>query len=120
VRLHPFRAANQSLAMSLVNFVLTELGRTEGLGLGGMPHLILDHLAHRLGEIAYSEVFALAAREWRVPGSPAEKLRLYADRKRRSFSLVKRVNSARDDAEARARAHEDASSARLALLLVTE
>jgi hypothetical protein len=99
MRLHPFRAANQAVAMSVVNAVLAE--RPRGVGRMGMPHLILDHLAFRLAPAAYERVFELATRAWSVGGAPAERARAYADRKHRYYAFVERVARARDAAEAR-------------------
>jgi hypothetical protein len=119
VRLHPFRAANQSLAMNIVNDLLTQTAPVSRAGLStvGMPHLTLDHLALRLAPDAYRRVFSLATWEWTTPyESGAERLRFYADRKRRAFSLIKRLASVRDASEARAMAQKEPRDARAALL----
>jgi hypothetical protein len=121
VRLHPFRAANQSLAMNIVNDLLTQTAPVSRAGLTtvGMPHLILDHLALRLAPDAYRRVFALATWEWTTPyDSGAERLRFYADRKRRAFSFIKRLASASDAAEARSMARAEPRDARVALLFL--
>ncbi len=85
LRLHPFHCANQSLAMALVNAVLR---RTHG---GGIPHLILDHLALRLSDEAYAVVFARAVDGWveREP-SPVKRLELLSHRKQRFLHFVER------------------------------
>jgi hypothetical protein len=116
MRLHPFRAANQSVAMSIVNVALASA--TSGRRASGIPHLILDHLAFRLVPAAYRAVFALAARTWSVAGSPAERLRAYTERKLRYYAFVERVARAPGAAEARAVAAGAPGDARLSLLLV--
>jgi hypothetical protein len=121
VRLHPFRSANQSLAMNIVNDLLTQTAPVSRAGLTtvGMPHLILDHLALRLAPDAYRRVFALATWEWTTPyESGAERLRFYADRKRRAFAFIKRLAMARDAAEARSMARAEPRDARVALLFL--
>ncbi|HPB99126.1 MAG TPA: hypothetical protein PKW66_24590, partial [Polyangiaceae bacterium] len=65
VRLHPFHCANQSIAMNLVNAVLT---MAQGFGI---PHLILDLLALRLSETAYRKLLARAVRAYGVGGMDA-------------------------------------------------
>jgi hypothetical protein len=117
MRLHPFRAANQSVAMSIVNAALSS-GATSGGPASGIPHLILDHLAFRLVPEAYRAVFALAARKWSVAGSPAERLRAYTERKLRYYAFVERIACATGAAEAHAVAAGAPGDARLSLLLV--
>lgn len=117
MRLHPFRAANQPLAMNVVNAVLARTNERAGLGAAGIPHLILDHLSFRLVPEAYRKVFALAVREWSAAGSPAERARAYAERKRLYYELVERLGNARDEAEARALAERSPREARMALVL---
>jgi hypothetical protein len=116
MRLHPFRAANQPLAMNVVNAVLARTNARRGLGAAGIPHLILDHLSFRLVPEAYRRVFALAVSEWTAPGSPGERARMYAERKRLYYDFVERIGTARDDAEARALAERSPREARLALV----
>lgn len=110
VRLHPFQAGNQSLAMNVVNGLLTELSGA------GIPHLVLDHLALRFDRRAYADLFLRAVRSWSVTGTPVGRYRALTDKKQRFFALVGRLSAA-TDAEA-ARAVRDASpdDARLALL----
>lgn len=110
VRLHPFRACNQALAMNLVNAVLA---RVTG---AGMPHLVLDHLALRWSSAAYRRLFALAADAWCVPGAPAPRLARLLAMKRDYFALVGELTSAQDAAAARVRAETAPGAARLALL----
>lgn len=110
VRLHPFRACNQALAMNLVNAVLA---RVTG---AGMPHLVLDHLALRWSSVAYRRLFALAADAWCVPGAPAQRLARLLALKRDYFALVARMTNTPDAAAARIAAETAPESARLALL----
>jgi hypothetical protein len=107
VRLHPFKAANQSLCMNIVGYVL---GLSHG---AGMPHTILDHLALRLSEPAYERVFALAAEVGIVQGGAAERWRVLAERKRRSFDFIARLGRGADP---RAALRADPESARFALV----
>ncbi len=90
VRLHPFKAANQSLCMNVVGYVL---GLSHG---AGMPHTILDHFALRLSEPAYERVFATAAEVGIVTGSAAERWRLLAERKRRAFDFIAKIERGAD------------------------
>jgi hypothetical protein len=120
MRLHPFRAANQPLAMNVVNAVLRRTNERRGSEAAGIPHLVLDHLAFRLVPEAYQRVFALAVREWTASGSPAERARAYAERKRLYYDVVDRFGKTRDDAEARAIAERSPREARLALVLPAE
>jgi hypothetical protein len=114
MRLHPFRAANQSVAMNLVN---AALGRRAGTAHAGIPHLILDHLAFRLAPDAYRRVFDLALREWVSPGSPTARLQAYTERKRLYYGFVDSIAGSRDEDEARALARASTRAARLALLV---
>lgn len=93
VRLHPFHCANQSLAMNLVNAALTRSHAA------GIPHLILDHLALRLSEQAYIEVFARAVTAFVVAGEPAARLTQLSERKRRSFDLIRKLSAASGDTD---------------------
>lgn len=65
VRLHPFRAGNQSLAMALIH---ARLGR-------GFPHLVLDAWALRLRREPYRAVFRRARARWSGAGEGAARLR---------------------------------------------
>ncbi|MCA9623546.1 MAG: hypothetical protein KC731_31210 [Myxococcales bacterium] len=83
VRLHPFHCANQSLAMNIVNAVLSEQGG------GGIPHLILDLLALRLSEPAYAEVFRRAVAAFGTPiADPAARFAALHDRQQRSQRVI--------------------------------
>ncbi len=110
VRLHPFRACNQALAMNLVNGVLA---RVTG---AGMPHLVLDHLALRWSSAAYRRLFALAADTWSVAGTAVARLARLLAMKREYFALVTQLTSAEDAATARVAAETAPGAARLALL----
>jgi hypothetical protein len=110
VRLHPFRACNQALAMNIVNAVLA---RVTG---AGMPHLVLDHVALRWAPAAYRRLFALAADAWCVAGAPAARVSRLLTLKRDYFALVTHLNGAADADEARVAAATMPDAARLALL----
>lgn len=110
VRLHPFRAGNQSLAMNLVNAVLRELGGT------GIPHLVLDQLALRFDEAAYARLFARAVHGWTVTGSPVERYRGLTNKKNRYFSLLAELEASPSLDDARALVQSRRDDAALALL----
>src|SRR5690606_33238020 len=93
VRLHPFRCANQSLSMNLVNGML---GRSHG---AGIPHLILDQLALRLDAEAYARVFALAVEEHLVTGEPLERWRVLLGKKAAAYAFIERLRTTRTDRE---------------------
>lgn len=112
VRLHPFRAANQSIAMNLVNRVLS---RVSG---AGIPHLLLDQLALRFSEPAYARQFACAVSAFAVAGAPVERHRTLSARKARYFAFIERVASAPELAAAQALVRSDPDSARVALIPV--
>jgi hypothetical protein len=110
IRLHPFRCANQSLAMNLVNLVLNE---SHG---AGMPHHVLDHLALRLSEAAYARVFATAVEGYLLTeGGPVLRYQELRERRQRGYAFIPRVNACGsiDEALELARAHPE--DARLAL-----
>jgi hypothetical protein len=109
VLLHPFRVANQSLAMNVVNAVLAE-----AMG-AGLPHLVLDQIALRFEATAYAGLFACAVRNWVVTGTPIERYRELTAKKQRYFAFVGRLADA-DDRAARAAAEESPADARLALV----
>ncbi len=111
VRLHPFRCANQSVAMNVVGAILMRAG------LLPVPHLALDHLALRLSEAAYAEVFARAVRVFGEPAeTPAKRLGLVASRWKRALKLMDAVSAAPSDAAADAIVAADPEGARAALL----
>jgi hypothetical protein len=110
VRLHPFRACNQALAMNLVNAVLARVAGA------GMPHLVLDHVALRFAPSAYRRVFALAARQWCVEGAPATRLGHLMRKKGAYFTLVAELAKTADADAAAVLARSSPEAARLALL----
>lgn len=110
VRLHPFRACNQALAMNVVNAVLARVAGA------GMPHLVLDHMALRFAPAAYRRLFALAARGWCVEGAPAFRLTHLLRKKGEYFALLGRLTAASDADAAAILARTSPDAARLALL----
>jgi len=110
VRLHPFRAANQSLAMNLVNGVLRRVAGA------GMPHLILDQLALRLSATAYRRLFALALTGYAMPGPPLARYQRFVEKRTRWFALIESLNAADDLEQARLIAAGRPEDARAALL----
>ena len=110
VRLHPFRCANQSLAMNLVNEILLA---SHG---AGIPHLLLDQLALRLREDAYVALFSRAVREHGVRGSAAERWSQLRQRKLRAYELIARLQSATDLETASRLAAANPSAAAAALI----
>jgi hypothetical protein len=110
VRLHPFRCANQSLAMNLVNLVLC---RSHG---AGIPHLMLDQFALRLSEAAYVGVFSRAVRAHAFRGPPVERWAKLRARKAAAYALIERLQHAPDLAAARKLAAADPDGAGAALL----
>jgi hypothetical protein len=109
VRLHPFRAANQSLAMNLVNRVLSRVCGA------GVPHLLLDQLALRFSEAAYARQFACAVAAFAVRGTPIERHRVLSAQKARYFGFIERLAAVPhgDAAEALVAAEPDAASVAL-------
>jgi hypothetical protein len=111
VRLHPFRCANQSIAMVMVNAILERAGGV------GIPHLALDHLALRLAEPAYEEAFARAASAFRIDDSASTtRLAKAAAASRSALALMDAMSRAPNDAAADALAATDPAAARPALL----
>jgi len=112
VRLHPFHCANQSIAMNLVNAILS---RVVG---AGIPHLVLDHLALRLCEDAYARVFTRAVRAFVVEADdPTRRLATLMDRKARSFSIIEALGRSRSRSDADGLLAGDPQGARFALLI---
>lgn len=110
VRLHPFRCANQSVAMNLVNLLL---GAVRG---AGMPHLLLDQFALRLTETAYVDVFERAVAQNCVPGPPRERWARLRQSKQKAYALIKRLSAAPGAEAARAAVASDPEGALAALL----
>jgi hypothetical protein len=109
VRLHPFRCANQSLSMNLVNLAL---GRSQG---AGMPHLLLDQLALRFTLPAYERVFALAVDQYAIAGTPLERWRAHREKKALSYAFIQRLQ--RPTESGAALAQTEPCAARAALIL---
>jgi hypothetical protein len=110
VRLHPFRCANQSLSMNLVNLLLSE---SHG---AGMPHLLLDQLALRLTEDAYSAVFSRAVRGHALRGTTSERWAKLRHLKLQAYDLIERLKSAKGLDQAKAFAAADPVAASAALI----
>jgi hypothetical protein len=111
VRLHPFHCGNQSLAMNLVNRVLTR-----ALG-AGMPHLFLDHLAIRLSPEAYGRVFRRASDAYvDTQANVAARYLHLASNRTRTFALLRQLEAASTLEEAAALARADSACSRLLLL----
>jgi hypothetical protein len=111
IRLHPFRAGNQCLAMSLMNSILRE---SHG---AGIPHLVLDHLALQLSPDAYARAFEIAVSGWLIAGKdPVERHLELIARKVRCFDFLRKLGEtvSYDDAVAVVRARPD--DARLAFI----
>jgi len=109
VRLHPFRCANQSLSMNLVNLAL------ESSRGAGMPHLLLDQLALRFTLPAYERVFALAVEQYAIRGGPVERWRAHREKKVLCYAFIQRLQRPIESAASVAR-HEPAA-ARASLIL---
>jgi hypothetical protein len=110
VRLHPFRCANQSVSMNLVNLVLS---RSRGFGI---PHLLLDQLALRLSESAYVQVFLRAQSAHGFVGPAAERWAKLRQQKILAYALIERLKAARDLPEAKRLAAADPAGAGAALI----
>ncbi len=111
VRLHPFPAANQSVAMSIVNRVL-RLSRGAGI-----PHLVLDHLAIRLSFEAYARAFATAVLAWTSRAeTPLDRYLELARKKRQSFGFLRALGAVTSVEAARELVHRDPEGARLSML----
>jgi hypothetical protein len=110
VRLHPFRAANQSLCMNLVNLLLNQ---QRGCGI---PHLLLDQFALRLSEAAYVSVFARAVAAHTVAGSSSERWAQLRARKARVYALIEQLKAAPGLDLARRLSERDPEAAAAALI----
>jgi hypothetical protein len=87
IRLHPFPCANQSLAMNVVNALLS---RVSG---AGIPHLLLDHFAMRLDAPAYARLFGRAVDAYMVDTSDAaQRLLDLAQRATQAFALIQELS----------------------------
>jgi hypothetical protein len=111
VRLHPFPAANQCVAMSLVNHVLHLAGPA------GVPHLVLDHLALRFSGDAYAVAFRRGVDAWLVTDeSPVQRTLELVSRKRQAFALLEQIGTAASTEEASRSMVEQVTAARCLLL----
>ncbi len=111
VHLHPFRCANQCLAMNLVNHVLKRVLPS------GMPHLILDQFALRLRPEPYQLLFARAASHYAIATSePSLRYAELRAKRQLAFCFMQRVGQAESHAAAEPLIHEYPDEARAALL----
>ena len=111
VRLHPFRCANQSVAMCLANDLLARaMGK-------GVPHLLLDHLALRLTAEAYEQVVARAVEAYGDNGlTGVERLYALVATKDRYYGLLNKLRQAGSRDQARELVALDPVGAKAALL----
>lgn len=94
VRLHPFRCANQSIAMNLANQVVA---RVAGCGI---PHLALDHLALRLAPAAYEEAFLRAVNVYAIDApNSASHLTTVRSRSRAALGFCDSLDALSTDAD---------------------
>ena len=110
VHLHPFRCANQCIAMNIVNYLLKLVLPS------GIPHLVLDSFGLRLQMEPYVKLFARAVASFAVAETnPAARYRLLRDKRQLAFAAMQRVNEAkREDIALEAlRAHADEALAAL-------
>jgi hypothetical protein len=110
VHLHPFRCANQCLAMNLVNFVLAQVLPS------GIPHLVLDQLSLRLAIGPYVRLFSRAVDNFVISDpNPALRYRWLREKKQLAFSAMRRVGDSKSEAAAleELRAHPDEAQAAL-------
>lgn len=111
VRAHPFRCANQSVAMTIVNEILRRANAAP------IPHLALDHLALRFGQAAYAIAFERAvAAHAGEQGSPAARLALLSRAARSALALMDAVSGAPSEAAADDVVAKSPEAAVLALL----
>lgn len=115
VRAHPLPSGNQSIAMSVVNHLLSPV-----LGIG-VPHLLLDQLALRFELQAYIRLFERAARAWCRPWpSATERVRSLVRMRAELNELVTLVGEKASSLEARALLADQVDKAALALLPVVD
>jgi hypothetical protein len=111
VQLHPFRCANQSLAMNLVNALLVQ---THG---AGIPHLLLDHFALRLSPDAYATLFRRAVTAFLLPDDDAaRRLATLRERKARAFALIEQLARTESVDQGSAIVSDDTEAAHWALI----
>lgn len=110
VHLHPFRCANQCLAMNLLNHVLAQALPS------GIPHLVLDQFALRLQIEPYTRLFARAVENFvQSEPNPALRYSRLRNQRQQAFAAMQRVGKATSDAVAleELRAHPDEAKAAL-------
>jgi hypothetical protein len=110
VHLHPFRCANQCIAMNIVNYVLAQVLPS------GMPHLVLDSLALRLRIEPYVQLFDRAVKQYTMSETdPAARYARLREQRQLAFSAMRRVGEAAGEAAALEvlKAHPDEASAAL-------
>ena len=110
VHLHPFRCANQCLAMNLLNYVLAQALPS------GIPHLVLDQFALRLRIEPYVGLFARAVAAFVITEpNPAVRYRLLRAKRQHAFSAMRRIGEATSEVGAleALRAHPDEAQAAL-------
>jgi hypothetical protein len=116
VRLHPFVCANQSLGMNLVNFVIEQHGACP------IPHLVLDQMALRFSEAAYTALFVRAVGAWSepAPALPRRAFRLIEQRKAMDRLLVQLTESrSLEECEQRVKADPEGGMASLLVRATT-
>lgn len=115
IRSHPFRCANQSLGMNLVNALLAHQGGA------GIPHLLLDQWALRLSRDAYRRLFARVIQQYALGTTTTlERWRSLAEMRQRFDSFVNRLDQCPSLQEASKLIEREASNAQLALLRDSE
>ncbi len=111
VHLHPFRCANQCIAMNLINAGLSPLLPS------GLPHLILDQFALRVCLQAYPQLFARAVATYSFESTSAsERYRRYRELRHQTFWLMKELARSPTDEAALALLSTHPEQARAALL----
>lgn len=112
IRLHPFRCANQSLSMAIVNAILVQHG------MSGIPHFLLDQWILRFSREAYRQLFARAVRQFGIAAdSTLERWRSLGELRGRIDRFVKRIGDYSREQEAVALIDREQQEARAALLL---
>jgi hypothetical protein len=81
-----------------------------------MPHLLLDQLALRLTEDAYSAVFSRAVRGHALRGTTSERWAKLRHLKLQAYDLIERLKSAKGLDQAKAFAAADPVAASAALI----
>lgn len=111
IRLHPFRCANQSLGMNVVNAMLL---RHE---VSGIPHFLLDQCCLRFSRKAYRTLFCRAVRQLGMAaGSTLERWRSLGELRARVDRFVGRIGDCSREQEAIDLVAREPDNARAALL----